>query len=586
MLRQAVGTLLQHCDLRDFESRDNALTSQRYSWATGSEPADPTGPRHGTAVLIGTALCMAMLVCLPVLSVLTSLLQPTGDAWAHVVERLLPRYLGNTVWLLLGVGSLSLIFGIGTAWLVVSYRFFGSRILEWALILPLAIPGFILAYVYYDLFTFQGPLQSAFRAVTGLAAREYWFPWVTNLGGAVFVLGLALYPYVYLAARAAFLRQAGSLVQASRTLGCSRAEAFRRVVLPLARPAIAVGLILVLMETLADFGAMSLLGVQTFTTGIFRAWFSLGDRVAAAQLGSMLIGFVLLLVILERLMRRGETYNPAGGHHLDTREQLSGWPAALAFAACLVPLGLGFLLPAGRLLWMTLDVPSFIGVAAFGGLIRNSVTVAAVTAVLAVGIALLIVYAKRVAASRPVTVAAMFAGMGYALPGPIIAIGTLVPLAAFDNTVDAWFRASFGISTGLLLTGSIAALVFAYLVRFMAISLGNIEAGFAKIRPSLDDAASVLGSSIWRRLRLIHAPLLWPAMGAAAIIVFVDTMKELPATLVLRPFDFDTLAVRVYNLARDERFAEAALPALVLVLVGLIPVYVLTRRLGLDRSER
>lgn len=562
------------------------MTTRRYGWATGSTPLDPAGPGRGTAVLVAAALCMAVLVCLPVLSVLTSLLQPTGDAWAHVVQRLLPRYLVNTFWLLLGVGSLALVCGIGTAWLVVCYRFWGSRVLEWALILPLAIPAFILAYVYYDLFTFQGPLQSAFRAATGLGARDYWFPRVTNVGGAVFVLGLALYPYVYLAARAAFLRQAGSLVQASRTLGCSRAEAFRRVVLPLARPAIAVGLILVMMETLADFGAMSLLGVQTFTTGIYRAWFSLGDRIAAAQLGSMLIGFILLLVILERLMRRGETYNPTGGHHLDSREQLTGWRAAAAFAACLLPLGLGFLLPAGRLLWMTMDVPSFIGPAAFLDLIRNSVTVATIAAVLAVLLGLLIVYARRVTASRTVTIAAMLAGMGYALPGPIIAIGTLVPLAGFDNAVDAWFRATFGISTGLLLTGSIAALVFAYLVRFMAIALGNIEAGFAKIRPSLDDAASVLGSSVWQRLFRVHAPLLWPAMGAAAIIVFVDTMKELPATLVLRPFDFDTLAVRVYNLARDERFAEAALPALILVLVGLIPVYILTRRLGLDRGTR
>jgi iron(III) transport system permease protein len=555
------------------------LTSERYGWASGSPSVDPAAPRRGTIVLVGAALFMAVLVCLPVLSVLTSLLQPTGDAWTHVVERLLPRFIGNTFWLMLGVGSLSLLFGIGSAWLIVSYRFFGSRLLEWALILPLAIPGFILAYVYYDLFTFQGPLQSAFRAVTGLGPREYWFPRVTNVGGAVFVLGLALYPYVYLAARAAFLRQAGSLVQASRTLGCSRPQAFRRVVLPLARPAIAVGLILVLMETLADFGAMSLLGVQTFTTGIYRAWFSLGDRVAAAQLGSMLIGFVLLLVLLERVMRRGETFNPSGDHHLDTRETLTGWPAALALFACLVPLGLGFLLPAGRLLWMTVDVPSGIGVAAFLGLIQNSVTVAAITAVLAVAMGLLVVYGKRVAQSRPVALAAVLAGMGYALPGPIIAIGTLLPLAAFDNAVDAWFRATFGVSTGLLLTGSIAALVFAYLVRFMAISLGNIDAGFAKIRPSLDDAASVLGSSVWARLRLVHIPLLLPAMASAAIIVFVDTMKELPATLVLRPFNFDTLAVRVYDLARDERHAEAALPALILVLVGLIPVYILTRRL-------
>jgi iron(III) transport system permease protein len=322
-----------------------------------------------------------------------------------------------------------------------------------------------------------------------------------------------------------------------------------------------------------------MLGVQTFTTGVYRAWFSLGDRVAASQIGSMLVGFVLLLVLFERLMRRGQTFNPTGQHAFDARERLAGWRAGLALAACLVPLGLGFLLPVGRLVWMTLGSTSYIGFSRFLELVQNTALVASVTAALAVLIGLVIVYATRVAQRPAVTAAAALAGMGYALPGPIIAIGTLIPLATLDNAVDAWFRASFGISTGLLLTGSIAALVFAYLVRFMALSLGNIDAGFAKIRPSLDDAASVLGSSVWARLRRVHIPLLLPAMASAAIIVFVDTMKELPATLILRPFNFDTLAVRVYDLARDERHAEAALPALVLVLVGLIPVYILTRRL-------
>lgn len=568
---------------RDWASeRGSALRVERDELDGGRWAAADTSPatsHRGTALLAAVAFVMAALVCLPVLSVLASWLQPTGPAWSHVVERLLPAFLANTAWLMVGVGALTLVLGIGTAWLVVSYRFPGAGLLEWALILPLAIPAYVLAYVYYDLMAFQGPLQASVRAVTGLGAREYWFPRITNLGGAVFILGLALYPYVYLAARAAFLRQAGSLLEVGRMLGCSRGEAFRRVVLPLARPAIVVGLVLVLMETLADFGAVSLLGVQTFTTGIYRAWFSLGDRVAASQIGSMLVGFVLLLVLLERVMRRGQTFNPAGEHQFDSRETLTGWRAALALAACLVPLVLGFLLPVGRLVWMTLGTTSFIGLLRFLELVRNTALVASVTAVLAVLVGLVIVYATRVTRRPAVAAAATLAGMGYALPGPIIAIGTLIPLATFDNAVDAWFRATFDISTGLLLTGSIAALVFAYLVRFMALSLGNIDAGFAKIRPSLDDAASVLGSSVWARLRRVHIPLLLPAMASAAIIVFVDTMKELPATLILRPFNFDTLAVRVYDLARDERHAEAALPALVLVLVGLIPVYILTRRL-------
>ena len=551
-------------------------------WADGEQPK--VSANRGLTLLVAIAFVMAGLVCLPVLSVVASWLQPTGDAWTHVVEQLLPRFLANTLWLMVGVGGLTLLLGIGTAWLIVSFRFAGSRLLEWALILPLAIPAYVLAYVYYDLMTFQGPLQSAVRAVTGLGAREYWFPRITNVGGAVFVLGLALYPYVYLAARAAFLQQAGSLLEVSRMLGCGRAEAFRRVVLPLARPAIAVGLILVLMETLADFGAVSLLGVQTFTTGIYRAWFSLGDRVAASQIGTMLIGFVLLLVVFERLMRRGQTFNPAGEHRFDARERLTGWRAVLALAACMVPLSLGFILPVGWLVWITLGTSSYIGFGRFLELVQNTAMVASITACLAVVFGVVIVYATRVAQRPTVTAAAALAGMGYALPGPIIAIGTLIPLAAFDNAVDAWLRATFDISTGLLLTGSIAALVFAYLVRFMALSLGNIDAGFAKIRPSLDDAASVLGSSVWARLKRVHMPLLGPALGSAAIIVFVDTMKELPATLILRPFNFDTLAVRIYDLARDERYAEAALPALVLVLVGLIPVYILTRRLHRDRG--
>lgn len=542
------------------------------------------GTRHGLSLLVACSLVAAGLVCLPVVSVLASLLQPTGDAWAHVVYRLVPQYLSNTLWLALGVTVSTLLVGVGSAWLVVSYRFAGVGIVEWALILPLAIPSYVMAYAYYDLMSFAGPLQATVRAVTGLGPREYWFPGLTNLGGAIFILGLALYPYVYLAARAAFLQQAGSLVEVSRMLGCSRAEAFRRVVLPLARPAIAIGLVLVLMETLAEFGAVSFLGVQTFTTGIYRAWFSLGDRVAASQVASMLLAFVLLLVLIERNLRRGQTFNPTAGYRFDTRATLRGPRAGLALAACLLPLTLGFLVPVGRLIWMTAAVPSGIGLERFLVLAGNTVMVAAITALVAVLIGLVVVYATRIARSRIVKTAVAVATMGYALPGPVIAIGTLIPLATFDNALDAWLTATFGVSTGLLLTGSVAALIFAYLVRFMAISIGNIEAGFAKIRPTLDDAASVLGSSVWVRLRRVHAPLLLPSLGVAALIVFVDVTKELPATLVLRPFDFDTLAVRAYNLARDERIAEAALPALSLVLVGLVPVFLLSRRLGRERQ--
>jgi len=563
-------------------SRNSNLTIERSRWADGSDDSDAAAAKRGTTILVATALAMALLVCLPVLSVSSSLLQPTGEAWVHVVERLVPRYLANTLWLALGVGSSTLLIGVGSAWLVTCFRFPGSRVFEWALILPLAIPAYVLTYAYYDLSSSSGPLQTTIRAVTGLGVRDYWFPRITNVGGAIFILSLALYPYVYLAARAAFVRQAGSLLEVSRMLGCTRGAAFRRVMLPLARPAIAVGLLLVLMETLAEYGAVALLGVQTFTTGIYRAWFSLGDPVAAAQIGCMLLGFVFLLVLLERWLRHGRAFNPSAEHPGSGREQLHGWRAAGAVGLCLVPLGLGFILPLGRLVWLTVDVPSFIGFRGFFELVANSVTVAGIAAVLAVSIGLLVAYATRIANSRLVKLAAAVAAMGYALPGPVIAVGILIPMANLDNAVDAWFRATLGISTGLLLTGTIGALIFAYLARFMAVSLGNIEAGFAKIRPSLDDAASVLGTSVWTRLRRIHIPLLWPALATASILVFVDVMKELPATLVLRPLNFDTLAVRVFNLVRDERIAEAGLPALVLVAVGLIPVYLLSRRI--DRN--
>jgi len=522
---------------------------------------------------------MALLVALPVMSVLYDLARPTSEAWSHVAGTLIPRYIANTLWLALGVGVGTTALGVGAAWLVVTCRFFGRRIVEWALILPLALPSYVLAQVYYRFLNASGPVQSGFRDLTGWSSRDYWFPDIASLEGAVFVLTLALYPYVYLAARTAFLLQAGSTLEVSRMLGCTQLAAFFRVMLPLARPAIAAGLTLVLMETLAEFGAVSLLGVQTFTTGIFRAWFSMGDRVAAAQLATMLLGFVFLLVILERVSRRGLVHNVTIDHRFRVEARLGPGPGLLALLACLVPVTMGFLLPVGILLEKVIAVEA-VPDARFIGLIRNTLVLAAVTSALAVVIGLVMVYGARLAGSRAVTTANRLAGMGYALPGPVIAIGILVPLAAFDNMLDAWMGAAFGISTGLLLTGGIATLVFAYLVRFMALPLNTIEAGFTKIRPSLEDAASMLGTGAWRRLLTVHAPLIWPSLGTAALYVFVDVMKELPATLILRPFDFDTLAVRTYNLARDERIAEAGLPALVLVGVGLLPVIVLSRQIA------
>ena len=524
-----------------------------------------------------SSLIAAMFMALPLISVGIDALQPASDVWNHVASRLIPRYFWNTIWLCMGVGGLAAAIGVGAAWLISTYRFAGRHLLEWALILPLAIPSYVQAYIYYELTSVSGPLQTNLRALMGTEAAGFGIPSISSLPGAIFVLTMSLYPYVYLAARAGFAQHTGTLVEISRTLGCTPTQAFFRVTLPLARPAIIVGLSLVLMETLADYGAVSLLGVQTFTTGIYKAWFSMGDRGAAAQLASILLMVVLLLVLIERKHRSGQFFN-TGNDTPSEQTDLKAGSGLFALIACILPAFFGFILPAGYLLYMLSDLGEFSGSPFFDATL-NTLIVAFATSAIAIVLGLMMVYGARLAKSSIVTFFNRFAAMGYAVPGPVLAIGTLVPLAAFDNFIDGLAEKWFSLDVGLLLTGSIGALLFAYLARFMTVSLGAIEAGFAKVKPSLEDAASVLGLSSLQRLRQVHIRLIGPSIATAGLLVFVDVMKELPATLVLRPFDFDTLAVRVFNLARDERLAEAALPALVLILVGLIPVIILSRQL-------
>jgi iron(III) transport system permease protein len=526
------------------------------------------------------AVALAAAVALPVLAVASHVIVPTDGLWAHLVSTVLGTYIVNTLWLALGVTLGTAVIGVGTAWLVTNCRFPGRGIFEWALILPLAVPAYVLAYAYTDFLQFSGPVQTLLRDLTGWGPRDYWFPPIRSLGGAIAVLTLVFYPYVYLLVRASLLQQSGSAFEIARTLGCGPWAGFCRVVLPLIRPALAAGLALVLMETLADFGTVAYFGVPVFTTGIYRAWFSFGSPAAAAQLSTLLLGFVLLVVLLERWSRGQARYHhtsdslrPTGTH------RLRGVRAGLAVAACALPLTLGFLLPAGLLLRMTL----LQGDAQFGPrfvqLTLNSVTLAAVTAALAVALALLLGYAARLRPrARPIAVANRIAAGGYAVPGTVIAVGTLIPFAAFDNALDAWMRATFGVSTGLLLTGSIVGLIYAYLVRFLAVSLHTVEAGLAKIRPSLDDAARCLGSRPGGIVCRVPAPLLWSSLFTAGLLVFVDVMKELPATLILRPFNFDTLAVEAYNLAKDERLAEAAATMASDGAAGLLPVIYVSKR--------
>jgi len=533
------------------------------------------------------SLAVAALFLVPVASVLFSLTRSGDGTWSHLVSTVLPEYLFNTAVLVAGVAVGVPVIGAGTAWLVTMCRFPGRRFFEWALILPLAVPAYVMAYAYTDFLQPAGPVQTLLREVTGLSYREYWFPEVRSLGGAVAMLVLVLYPYVYLLARTAFLDQSVCALDVSRTLGCGPWASFFRVALPLARPAIIAGTALALMETLADFGTVSFFGVPNFTTGIVRAWIAFGDRTTAGQLSSILLIFVFLVLLLETRSRgRAQFHHATNRYQRLPGRRLGGLAAAAAFLACLLPLVLGFLLPAIVLLAMAIEA----GDSQFGTryleLVANSVTLATLTALLAVGLATLMTYARRLEGTPAVQVANRLAAMGYAIPGTIIAVGVLVPFAAFDNTLDAWLRAHLGISSGLLLTGSVAALIFAYLVRFLAVSLNTIEAGLAKIRPSMDDAARALGARPLGMLARVHAPMMWPTLLTAGLMVFVDVMKELPATLVMRPFNFDTLAVQAHNFAADERLTEAATPALTIVAVGIPPVILLSRAIARGRPGR
>ncbi len=534
--------------------------------------------------LTGAALVVAALVAVPILSVIWSIFQTGQGNWPHLVETVLPQYIANSLILMAGVAVGVIVGGVGPAWLVVMCRFPGRRIFEWALILPLAVPAYVVAYAYTDFLQAAGPVQTLIRDLSGWTAQDYWFPEIRSLGGAIVIFSTVLMPYTYLLARTAFLEQSVCVLEVAATLGRSPWNRFRTVAVPLARPAIVAGTALALMETLADFGTVAHFGINTFTTGIYRTWFSMGDRVAAAQLSSILLTFVFGLLLLERYNRhKARFYQTSSKYQQLKPSHLRGFKAWGAALFCSVPLVVGFLAPFLILFWMALTAGHDLFSSRYIELTTNSVILAGVTAILAVGLALLLSYAARIEQSRLTIGANLIAGMGYAIPGSIIAVGILIPVATFDNALSAWLEANFGIETGLLLTGSIAALVFAYLVRFMAVALQTVQASFAKITPNMEHASRTLGHGPLSTGLRVHLPILSGGMLTAGLIVFVDVMKELPATLIMRPFNFDTLAIQAYNLAKDERLTQAATPSLVIVACGLIPVLVISRAIMQSR---
>ncbi len=533
------------------------------------------------------AAAVALLVALPVLVVVARVGADSGGLFSHLAGTVLPRYLRNTVALALGVGLVSAILGVSTAWLVSVCRFPGSRWLRWALLLPLAIPAYLSAYAYADALQFAGPVQTLLRTTFEWSAGDYWFPRVRSLPGAILVLSLGLYPYVFLAARSAFLEQSLCVLEVSRTLGSGPWGAARRVALPLARPAIVAGLALVLMETLAEFGAVQHLAVDTFATGIYRT-FLLPDPaalVAAAQLSTCLLALVAFLLVLESRARRGARYHSTTLRHRQVPATgLRGWRAAAALLVCLAPIALGFAVPLALFVRLTLAGGDRRGLELFGEFSRNSLLLGAVASLVAVVLATFLSFARRPREGILARLCHRLAGLGYAIPGGVIAIGILTCVTWFDRRLVGGLGSWFGFSTGLILSGSIAALVYGYQTRFLPVALGFVASGLQRVRPSLDQAARTLGASPLRSRLQVTLPLLRGSMAAAALLVFVDVMKELPATLILRTFGYETLAVRIHQLASEERLSEAATGGLVLIVLGVLPVLLLGS--FLERAHR
>jgi len=523
------------------------------------------------------AFLISLIALAPILAIAVIALRPSGDTWPHLIANVLPGAVRRTLLLMAGVGLLSLLIGTGTAWLVTMYRFPGRRYFQWLLLLPLAIPTYIIAYSYLELLDYSGIVQTALRDLFGWHnARSYWFPDIRSLGGAIFVMSAVLYPYVYITARASFIAQSVCVLEVSRTLGRSASQTFWQVALPLARPALAAGVALALMETLNDIGAVEFFGVRTLTVAVYDTWLDRNSLAGAAQLACVMLLFVVALLLLERALRSKRRFHHTTGKYRDLPEDtLDGARGLLAAIACALPVLIGFGLPAGVLVHDAL-VHVAAGLAPeFWRAALNSLLLAGAAAGLAVGFAVVLAYARRQTRSQLIQAASTLPAISYAVPGTVLAIGLLIPLAGLDNFIDALMRSLFGLSTGLVLSGTAFAIVLAYTIRFLAASLGAVEAGLSKVSRNIDAAARTLGASVSEMLFKVHLPLLRPALGAAALLVFVDSMKELPATLLLRPFNFDTLATQVFTLVSLYRYEEAGLSALTIVLVSLAPVLLL-----------
>jgi iron(III) transport system permease protein len=524
-------------------------------------------------------------VLAPVAALAVAAMQGSNDLWRHLIAYVLPVAVRDTLVLLAGVGILVVTIGAGMAWLVTAYDFAGRRVVDWALLLPLAVPTYIIAYAYLDILHPVGPVQTALRTLLGVDnPRDLRLPDIRSMTGCIGLLSFVLYPYVYLTTRAILLMQSANLIEVSRTLGTRRRAVFFRVALPMARPAIVVGLTLALLEALNDIGASEFLGVRTLTVSIYSTWVTRSDLPGAAQMALAMLAMVLLLAVLERRARRQRQYTNDAQHPRPlTPHRLSGWKSAAALTVSVVPVAVGFVIPVAYLCDESLRRLRFAGLSpAIVSQTINTIAISLVATAVTLLAGVVVAYAMRIDRGALPAVLARVASLGYAVPGTVLAIGLLPVIGGVETVVDAATRRIFGFSSGLLLLGTGAAIVYAYLVRFLGIASGGIEAGFSRVSPLIDDAARTLGETAGGRLRRIHLPLLRPALAATALLVFVDCMKELPATLLLRPLGFETLATHLYGEAVRGTYEEAAVAALMIVMAGLVPVLLLAR---ISRSD-
>lgn len=533
---------------------------------------------QGGIFSLGAGL-IAFMVLMPIASVLWLALFPSENIWPHLMRTTLPRYLGTTVSLMLSVGLLTAAIGAGTAWLVTRYRFAGSHWLEWALLLPLAIPAYVGAYALVDLLEYAGPVQTFLRTSFGwTTSKDYWFPEIRSFGAAVIVLSASLFPYVYLLTRAAFREQSGCVEEVAQSLGAGAFARFWRVGLPLARPAIAAGVAIVMMETVNDFGTVDYFAVQTLTTGIFSVWLQSNNAGGAAQLASVILTLVVLLVVLEKTSRRKLRYfNLSSRHRPSTPKQLQGVVSGLAFLVCFTPFAIGFILPVSVFLSHAGDNIAVWADVKLARALFNTLLVGGSAALVTVAAGVFMVYGVRLSGRVLPRVLLPITTIGYAAPGAVLGVGILIPLAKVDNAVADSIWAATGIDIGLVMTGTAFALVFAYCVRFFAIAQGAADSAMGRISPNLPNAARSLGRSQGQVLGEVYIPLMRGSVASAVLLVFVDCVKELPATLLLRPFNFNTLATRVHEQASLENLPEATPAALLIVFVGLCAVGLLAR---------